>query len=189
MACVEGRTSPRRVRWGILAPRGGRLPSDQPSHLECLRIAKELAELKGNEQAIQDQGLWFDGGRQPAGCSLDGCGCHRRHFLSVFPRHMAAKDTAGLLEVSRSGPSVERHWVVRGLSLTELDAALSAGLPCTRAVAWGVCPKAAEVVRDYGRQPVQVHSMVDDVFPTVWPGIDRVLLDTPGKTGGDGKVI
>ena len=26
--------------------------------------------------------------------------------------------------------------------------------------------------------------MVDDVFPTVWPGIDRVLLDTPGKTGG-----
>ena len=102
------------------------------------------------------------------------------------PRHMAAKDAAGLLEVSRStAPSVERHWVVRGLSLTELDAALSAGLPCTHVqLHGGYAQEAAEVVRDYGRQPVQVHSMVDDVFPTVWPGIDRVLLDTPGKTGG-----
>ena len=72
------------------------------------------------------------------------------------PRHMAAKDAAGLLEVSRStAPAVERHWVVRGLSLTELDAALSAGLPCTHVqLHGGYAQEAAEVVRDYGRQPV-----------------------------------
>ena len=102
------------------------------------------------------------------------------------PRHVAAQDAAELLEVScHTAPSVERHWVVRGVSLTELDAALSAGLHCTHVqLHGGYAQEAADVVRDHGRQPVQVHSMVDDVFPSVWPGIERVLLDTPGKTGG-----
>lgn len=102
------------------------------------------------------------------------------------PRHMAAKDAVGLLEVSRrTAPSVERHWVVRGLSLIELDVALSAGLPCTHVqLHGGYAEEAAHLVREQGRQPVQVHSMVDDAFPSVWPGTERVLLDTPGETGG-----
>lgn len=102
------------------------------------------------------------------------------------PRHVEVEDVVDLLETSRRmDPLVERHWVVRGLSLTELDAAFSAGLSCTHVqLHGGYARAAAELVRDHGRQPVQVHSMVDDAFPSVWPETERLLLDTPSEVGG-----
>jgi len=101
------------------------------------------------------------------------------------PRHVGPESVGGLFDAALwAAPQVERHWVVRGVEEGVLDAILADGLACTHVQLHGAYGAAAvRIVRSHGKAAVQVHPATGEP-PIVLAGADRLLLDTPGSSGG-----
>ena len=101
------------------------------------------------------------------------------------PRHVGPESVGGLFDAALwAAPQVERHWVVRRVEEGVLDAALAAGLACTHVqLHGGYGAEAVRIVRSHGKAAVQVHPATGEP-PTVLAGAERLLLDTPGSSGG-----
>ena len=102
------------------------------------------------------------------------------------PRNVGIDDARFLFDAARStAPHVERHWVVRNVPITAIDAALKTGLDCTHVQLHGPYPKEAVLaVIDQQRHAVQVHSVDGLHCPPLLTGCQRILLDAPGPSGG-----
>ena len=105
---------------------------------------------------------------------------------STSPRHLSLPEVKSMLKAARKwAPDVERHWVVRGVESHVLESTLSAGLACTHVQLHGdYDAEHASIVKRQGKKVVQVHPVKDSDHPTIWLETDRLLLDTPGPSGG-----
>ena len=101
------------------------------------------------------------------------------------PRHVDPESVGGLFDAALgAAPGVECHWVVRGVEEGVLDATLAAGLACTHVQLHGAYgAEAVRTVRSHGKAAVQVHPAAG-APPTMLDGAGRLLLDTPGSSGG-----
>jgi phosphoribosylanthranilate isomerase len=102
------------------------------------------------------------------------------------PRNVKVDRVRTLLDAAQSAaPHAERHWVVRDVPVSTLDAALASGLNCTHVQLHGpYWEEAAQTVTGHQRHAVQVHPVDSPHCPPLLPGCQRLLLDTPSPAGG-----